>query len=184
MPPEDDNAKVIPFSRARGIADLKRTSQTLRANPDGSLPSPEELRAIERDLEELTDCLERVSPEPGRSPQAWRIDSMPFRMRVPAVRQRLHILDDINPSDWAHGISWVLKLRDRRAKLEQRLTEFAVCLDGLLDDSAVPQDRARSYALFRAQGRELTRALEDVRRLVVETYGNTYSSVSGKQWSR
>lgn len=138
--------------------------------PRGALPSVKSMQRVVEQLDGLNRCLEDITPAPTWSPRSWRVNSMQLRMILSDVLELLRTFDHIQPRDWTDGIGWVLALVDGCDDLERQLIGVDACLNLLLDPSASAADRADRYGVYRKRARELSRAIDVVRQLILKAY--------------
>jgi hypothetical protein len=148
---------VIPFP-----------SRTQRAR--AALPSADSMRTVLEHLDRMNRCLDEVTPTPTWNPDAWRVNSLQLRMTLSDLLELLHTFEHIEPGDWTDGIGWVLGFVDGCAELERRLIGVDACLNHLLDPRVPTADRAHRHSVYYKRTRELSRAIDIVRQLILKAY--------------
>lgn len=128
--------------------------------------SVEILRTAVGELDELSFCLQQISPHSNWSAQRWMIASTPFRMRLIGARKRLGDLAQISTVG-EHDIRWVLEFNDARIGAERRLRDVDRYLRTLQRMDSSHSERAREMERFVSCRSDLLRILSKIRQLLV-----------------
>lgn len=137
-----------------------------RGRSAGMQPSrPEVLRAVVEQLDELSRCLQQLSPHPTWSAQRWMIASTPFRMRLVGARKRLAELTTSWPVSDQVDSYWLLELKDVSLEGERRIHDIDMCLQTLQHADTPLSARARENEIFASGRSDLVQVAERVRGL-------------------
>jgi hypothetical protein len=131
---------------------------------------PDVLRAIVEQFDELGYRLQAFMPHSSWSAQRWMINTTPFRMRLTGTRKRLGDLARISPVGQEDAARWAFELNDARLEVERELHDIDACLQILQLAGTSHPDRARETEMFASRRSELLKALEKIRRLIVQRF--------------
>jgi hypothetical protein len=132
---------------------------------------PEAFRAVAGYLDELSLCLERLSPHATWSSLQWKIASTPFRMRLVGVRRRLEQLAASRDEPGQADRHWLLEVDDALTRIDRRIDDLSECLRSLQHEGTAGEARARETDGFIARRSELADTTSRVRRLLQRPTG-------------
>lgn len=127
---------------------------------------PQDFRTAAGYLDELSRCLERLSPHATWSSSQWKIASTPFRMRLVGVRRRLEQLAASRDGPGQADGHWLLEVDDALTRIGRRIDDLCECLRSLQHEGISGEARARETDAFIARRSELADTTSRVRRLL------------------
>jgi hypothetical protein len=129
----------------------------------------ERLRLLGETADALDDVLDALTPMQVSvqwTAREWSVASMPLRVRLPRIEDRLRRLAQVELTEWP-DLGWALALDETRARAEEAISDISVALVVLQTSEGAPEARVRSVRRFLG-GRDTAHdALGAMRELIV-----------------
>ena len=143
---------------------------------------PDVLQAVIGQLDELSRCLQQLSPHPTWSAQRWMIESTPFRMRLIGARKRLAELATSWPVSDQVDSYWLLELKHVSLEAERRINGIDMCLQTLEHADTPLPARTRETEIFASGRSELVQVTERVRGLFDQRFSDGPTSADSRRY--
>lgn len=134
------------------------------------LPVPlERLSAAVRELDDLSDYIERITSDTQWLAVDWRATWTPLMLRLPPMRRTLSDLANVRGGQWPDA-NWAVRFRAALVEVEHRLLSVSMTIGSVVQGEAGSMDAMIS---LRFDWPELAQAAEQLCRLIVSRYPET-----------